>query len=213
MSGFAQRKFDHDEARRRYAAGETKAGIARDFGVTRTAVLRVVSPGYRAKQEVRLAEYYERNRVPCEGCGTPCLLPHIGGKKKHSDGRALCGRCRADEMIERIRFDENADIVAVRCCLRDCANGERWQPPENFSRGAKFRDLRPGGIHGLCRTCQTRARQQYRLARRVPCSGCGTLVLHERRRRDKPPECRSCAMKRVNRERRERHGTHTAKTH
>lgn len=202
MSGFAQRKFDHDEARRRYAAGESMGALASEFGVSRNAVFRVVNARYAESQKRAREAYYERNRVPCEGCGKPCLAVHVGGKKVHNpDGRALCVRCRADEHLERIRFDDNAEIVAVRCNMLDCANGERWQPPENFARGTAHRNLRDGGIHSQCRACLTRARREYRHARRVPCVGCGTLVDHEHPRGDKPPECRTCANRRTGHER------------
>lgn len=161
-----QRRFDHDEARLRYQDGESVAAMAREFGVTESAIWQVVSESTRRCSQRATAAYLARNRVPCDNCGKPgVLLPHIGGKKGRGDGRALCHRCRSDEKIERLRFDlETAELVAVRCVSLDCANGERWQPPENFTNGTRFRWLREGGIHSHCRACQTRARREYRRA-------------------------------------------------
>lgn len=209
----APRRFDHEEATRRYQAGESCTELAAAFGVTYNAIWHAVTEGGAACNRRSKAAYYDRHRVPCEGCGEPCLDLGVPGKARHNpDGRALCRRCRADERIERLRFDENAEIVAVRCSMVDCANGERWQPLENFPRGSRLRSIVEGGIHGQCRACQTRARQAYRLARRVPCSGCGTLVNHEHPRGEKPPECQSCANRRIRRERR-RDGQHATQTH
>jgi hypothetical protein len=64
------RKFDHDEARRRHKAGETAAALAREFGVSHTAVLRAVNPKIRKRLDSYSLEYNRDHRTPClGGCG------------------------------------------------------------------------------------------------------------------------------------------------
>lgn len=157
-----QRKFDHDEAKRRYANGETASGLAREYGVTVTAVWCVVSERGKTVQLRSRAVFYARNHVPCETCGNQTLGLIAGKKVGNPDGRILCRRCRSDEMRERLRFNEHGTLVSVRCVTSDCANGERWQPPGNFTRGKRHREVREGGIHSQCRACQTRARRERR---------------------------------------------------
>jgi hypothetical protein len=155
------RKFDHEEAASRHAAGESVASLAAAYGVTKNAIYRVISPGWKERE----LAYNKRWRTgSCEECGGPAMRL-IGGKKKHNpDGRMLCARCRSDALRERLRFDELGNLAAVRCIHLDCANGERWQSPENFTRGMRHREIREGGIHQSCRACQTRAKQRYRAA-------------------------------------------------
>lgn len=157
------RKFDHDEARRRYTAGEKASALAAEFGVTSNAVLRIASPGAGEAFKRASAAFYARNHVPCEVCGKSCLGLTITSKAKRCpDGRALCIRCRADERRERLLFDEQGNLVSVRCLALDCANGERWQSPDNFANGQRHREVRAGGIHNRCRACGTRDRREYR---------------------------------------------------
>lgn len=159
----AKRKFDHDDARRRYAAGEGPTALAREYGVSVNAVRYVVNDNDAANSRKQSAHYYARHTVPCEVCSTPTLDLGITSKRIHNrDGRILCARCRADAKRERLLFDDNGRLVAVRCTSADCANGERWQSPDNFTRGQRHREVRDGGIHGLCRACQTRARRDHR---------------------------------------------------
>jgi hypothetical protein len=157
------RKFDHEEAKCLYKEGRTITDIARHMGVTWHAVARIVARRYRETRERAQAAYRERHTAPCEGCGKSCLAT-THASRRVLDGRALCVRCRADEKTERLRFDDDGNLVAVRCRSADCANGERWQPPSHFTRGTGSGHIREGGIHGQCRACQNRARREYRHA-------------------------------------------------
>lgn len=177
------RKFDHDEARARHAAGETIGDLAREYGVDYHAVWQVVTPGAQAAV---LANNKRWRTTTCDICGGPAMR-NIAGKKEHNpDGRVLCLRCRANEKRERLLFNDAGELVAVRCSNLDCANGERWQPPDRFTRGHRHREVREGGIHTQCRACQTRSRQRWRERRKVPCVNCGKPRLGDetRRRRD-----------------------------
>lgn len=169
------RRFDHDEARARHAAGEKVADLARAYGVTANAIYFVVSPEARE----RALAYSRRWRTgSCADCGGPAMRPTPGSSKQiHADGLTLCNRCRRVRKRERLAFDTNGVLVRVRCTSRDCANGDRWQPPEHFARGSRFRDVRDGGIHNLCRACLTRARQSYRERHKLPCGRCGAPCL------------------------------------
>lgn len=160
-----QRKFDHDEARCRWKAGESVTGLAREFGVSVKAIYRVVDPEVGRLMRERVTRKYA---AVCENCGGPCIsIRHPAKRRSSPDGRDLCIRCRSDEKIERLRFDPvTNELVAVRCNMLDCANGDRWQPPDRFPRGSQFKDLREGGIHGVCRSCGTRMRANHRARNR-----------------------------------------------
>lgn len=164
------RKFDHDEAVRRVTAGESMREIAQDYGVSHgaiyLAVKRLTDPGFAKAENARV----KRSRtVVCEVCGGPACALIKAKLVSNPDGRVLCGRCRGVEKRERLRFDEDGKLIAVRCNMRDCANGERWQPPYEFPGGVTYRDVRANGIHSVCRACNTRMRRRSRerLARAV----------------------------------------------
>lgn len=189
------RKFDHDNARRRRAAGETVAALAAEYGVTQSAIRLALTPERNPHRRVVQKAW---QTTTCEDCGGPALKLAAGKAKHNTDGLTICRGCRSKRRRERVRFDDSGTLVAVRCANLDCANGDRWQPPENFPGGSRFKDVREGGIHNACRACGTRQRRKYREARKIPCShGCGALVFHERRDLDKPPECRTCANSRT----------------
>lgn len=159
------RTFDWDEARARYKRGETLKQIADSYGVSDSAVWRMLKPERLARDRAAAAKWNEKFRVSCETCGDPCLSVEHPAKAPHNpDGRTLCARCRGDEKTERFLFNERGSLVSVRCVMLDCANGERWQSPDNFPRGSRSRHIREGGIHGQCRACLTRARREYRAA-------------------------------------------------
>lgn len=161
----APRRFDHDEARRLRAAGVRVAVIAEAMGVSPFSIYRATDDKIiereRAAQRTKFI-------VECENCGEDCWSADHPSKRLGHDGRSLCARCRNDEKIESLRFDPaTAELIAVRCGIIGCANGERWQPPENFTRGIRtYGGLIPDGIHGQCRACQTRARREYRARHR-----------------------------------------------
>lgn len=169
-----ERRFDYGAARARRAAGESLESIAADLGVSRTAVSRATNPRVRERMDTTARKW---RTGTCEECGGPAMRIVTGKKQHNRDGRILCLQCRAKTRRERLRFDDKGTLVAVRCATVDCANGERWQPPENFPKGVPFKDVRPGGIHGMCRACNTRTRQRYREAHKVPCETCGAPCL------------------------------------
>lgn len=156
------RSFDHEEAKRRYEAGERVVDLAGEYGVSAAMVYLAINPASKRKR----VEYARGWRTAeCEVCGGPAMRADVGTKRATSqDGRTLCFRCRAGERRERLRFDDAGTLVAVRCSHLDCVNGERWQPPENFGRGERHREIRDGGIHGSCRSCLTRSKRRYRAA-------------------------------------------------
>ena len=66
------RKIDYAEAKRRYEEGETIASIARRFGVTPTAIRRVVLPGFRERMLVSARKSQRLLRLrgrACPSCG------------------------------------------------------------------------------------------------------------------------------------------------
>lgn len=159
----AQRKFDWDAARRRVASGETIAEVARSLGVSETSVWRILTPERLAADAAR-TRAWNRSGV-CEECGkegvTSAAFRALKKDRTH-DGRVLCARCRGITRRQRFRFDDSGVLVAVRCQAHDCASGERWQPPDEFFGGVRYRDVRPKGFASTCRSCQNRARRDYR---------------------------------------------------
>lgn len=184
------RKFDHDEARRRYAAGESKTALAREYSVSSTAVARVVD----RRVAKRMYAYTRAGFLSvCEECRGPAIHNPYN-KRRAADGRILCHVCRGKAARTALEYTPGGVAVAAWC-----AACKRMLPFDEFPRGQRFKDVRPGGIHNSCRECQTVLRRNYREARKVPCShGCGTLVLHERPDPNKPSECQPCAIRRVN---------------
>lgn len=167
---FYVRRFDHEEARRLRSEGATIRELADRYGVTQAAIHRATTPGAMERD----LEAGRRHRAStCEECGG-YAMKITGGKAQHNvDGRILCVTCRGRNRRERYRFDADGALIAVRCTSLDCANGERWQPPQNFPKGRPAQDLRDGGIHNCCRSCQTRMRQAFRERRKIPCVQCG----------------------------------------
>lgn len=149
------RRFDHDEAARRHAAGETIRALAAAYGVTFNAVYRAATPGAKERD---LAALRQRSTVLCEGCGRPRSPNRI----RYGDGRLLCHACRVKTNTTRFRFDPDGTLIAVRCNIVACVNGERWQPPENFAGGLQGRDIRAKGFTGQCRACNTAYRRDLR---------------------------------------------------
>lgn len=194
------RRFDHEEAAVRRARGERVADLAAEYGVTERAVvlaIRRLNPEARARDN---AYAKARRAGVCEVCGGPATRV-AARKHDNPDGRCLCHRCRSNERRERLAFDETGRLTSVRCGSLDCANGERWQPPDHFTRGNRHREVREGGIHEQCRACQTRVRQRYREARKVPCDTCGKPCLppNEKGRRGRADRacCRDCYFART----------------
>lgn len=189
------RKFDHDAARVRHAAGEKIADLASEYGVTTSAVYLIVTPGARERQVAAARRYHT---AVCERCGgRACAL--VGGKLKNNpDGRLLCVHCRG--IVRR----ENVSLAADGTVLRLwCSTCRSWKPPAAFGRGTLYRDLRDGGFHKTCRSCLTVLKRDWRDRNKVPCShGCGTLVDGKNLRQPgKAPECGPCSLKRIHAER------------
>lgn len=164
------RRFDHDEAVRRHAEGETIAALAREYGVTDRAVRRVVTPG---GQERDLQATRRWRTSVCETCGGPAMKL-VGGKKAHNpDGRLLCRICRAKRRRKKLRYDPATGEVKLACG----ACGET-KPVAAF--GARVRRaLAEGRATGgcCCTACSTARRTAFRNRRKVPCERCGKPCL------------------------------------
>jgi hypothetical protein len=190
------RRFDHEEAARRRANGERLTDLAREYGVSKSAVaqaIRNLTPeGREAYRESHRA--YQRSGV-CEVCGGTATV--MSQKPTSPDGRNLCARCRRREERTSVRLDDDGNAVWVRCTT--C---REWRVPADFTRGQRYPDLREGGFHNQCRPCNTVLRRSYRQRNRVPCEDCGTPVegkgrANTRGPADRPYLCRPCAMRRL----------------
>lgn len=169
------RKFDHDEARARYQAGERISDLAKAYGVSTTAVARVVDE--RVAQ--RMAEAHERFRLSgrCDVCGG-----QMSGHSR-STGSRRCRRCAA-----------LAQATSVRNTMLLCMTCRVWKPDEDFPRNRAERIARRGR-HTQCRACATVSRREYRNRSKQPCVDCGAPALppsEKGLRGWEAPRCRSC---------------------
>lgn len=177
-----QRKFDHDEARRRYANGESVRRLAERYGVSTTRIYQIVNPaaGERAAEQ---SSRWMANGT-CRDCG--------GRASRHSVNETH--RCRA--------CADKANRITVRDTELQCVTCREWKPDETFpfahNRNTQARRHR----HRACRACCTIARRTYRDRNKVPCAaGCGRLVLapnealaSAKQKGSQPTgKCRSCA--------------------
>jgi len=131
-----QRRFDWEQARARYQAGEAMTAIAASYGVTREAVRRVVDAAYYAREQARLAARQKTGR--CVDCGREINLRST--------------RCRHCAGIAR--------RTTVRPNTLYCSACDQWKPDSAFYHDARNPARR---YHGwMCKTCNNQARRRYR---------------------------------------------------
>ena len=183
MSGRVyERKFDWDEAKRLRKEGMPLARIGALLGVSYAAIDRVTNP-------VRYAQMRHSNDVyQCSGTCVDCgaTISRNGTKPV-----ARCRPCQARNLTTTVR-DET--LRCFRC-------GE-WKPDDAFTLSTSRQYEHRRRRIAMCRTCDTRARQAYRLRRKVPCAnGCGTLVLPPNETGSQYPTglCRNCWQESVRR--------------
>lgn len=134
-----QRKFDHEDALRRKEAGETVASLAREYGVSESAVWAAISPRTKACNLRAAAARRERGR--CERCG---------GWKHGGTPAKLCASCAMDDRATGVREHE-----------LHCFSCGEWKPDAEFPYN-KGGQQRRRGRHSQCRVCQTIARRDHR---------------------------------------------------
>lgn len=170
------RRFDHAEARRRYKAGETLTELAREYGVSPEAVRYAVDDRTRRRMVLASMDYQSSGK--CEKCGKPC--------SKAPNKVSRCKSCADDRRVTTVR---KATLKCVLC--------KQWKRDDAFNMDTG--QPRRRNRHASCVACDTSAKRAWREVRKVPCSGCGVLVLHEIRRPKgiNLHECPSCARRRV----------------
>lgn len=133
------RKFDWDEAARMHASGMSKAAIARQLGVSTTAVAIALDPEMRERYARRAHEWTRDGR--CPDCG--------GKATRHGPKQLHCRRCASLRRITTVREDT----------LR-CTTCKTWKPDEDFpsDRSQPHRRNRSR----QCRPCQTIAKRRWR---------------------------------------------------
>jgi Zn ribbon nucleic-acid-binding protein len=162
------RKFNYQEARDRYAAGETIEAIARDFGVTGNTVRRVVSPEYAARLQ-ETSRRYTMSGV-CPDCGKP-------GTVKRRGVSSRCAECGYAAQRTSVRVDEQGEVTEIRC-----GTCKTWKPPEDYSPCRRKLVIRSHG-NRICRDCDTAHRKAYRERNKVPCVRCGKPSFSEKERK------------------------------
>jgi len=131
-----QRRFDWEQARARYQAGETMTAIAASYGVTREAVRRVVDAAYYARERARLAARQKTGQ--CVDCGRPI--------------KPRSTRCLVCSGVAR-RTTVRPDTLLCSMC-------GAWKPDSAFSHDAGNPARR--NRRWLCKTCDAQVRSRYR---------------------------------------------------
>lgn len=175
-----KRKFDHDEARRRWLNGETLTALANDYAVTLTAVKRAVDVTTCVRMDLNTKAYYDRNggnksNYDTCSCGNP--------KRK---GAKQCASCYNATLPQQISPD---GLLWCPVCKTHRPTTEFPFDPKVPSRNFRRR---------YCRSCDTKARQDYRERHKVPCVYCGAPALPESekgKRGHSDPRCRDCWRK------------------
>ena len=146
-----ERKFDWDEATRRYECGDPIKEIAADLNVTYTAVYRVVRSDVRERMRVTGAAWIMSG--VCEECGKP----GVSRNREHP---------RCEECATKARATSVGDGIL------QCMSCREWMPDDGFPMNRAGRVLRRGR-HYNCRVCLTKQRQDYRERHKIPCVKCG----------------------------------------
>lgn len=170
-----KRKFDHDEARRRRGEGESVSAIAASYGVSPLAVARATDPHMRAKMDVASREWMAAHprRDLCD-CG-----------REKSKSSKRCRECYVATLAHADPVDASGNVWCTACA--------RYLSPSLFLHDPR-KPLR-GFRRTFCRSCETKARQDFRERRKIPCVCCGAPALpkiEKGARGGELPRCRAC---------------------
>jgi hypothetical protein len=134
-----QRSFDWDEARRLHVEGRSYASIAKEMGVSDSAIaLACNEETYRKTRERARAWIYAGK---CPDCGAPAT---------RAGGQSRCRKC-AFEKMSTVRGDEAR-----------CSTCQEWKPLDAFTKSNDpYRRVR-----GECRACGTVRRREWRAKNR-----------------------------------------------
>jgi hypothetical protein len=138
----SRRRFDHDEALRRYRdLGLSIPAIAKQMGVSNASVRLVCDPDYR--ERCRESTRRSAKSARCIDCGATIWK-----------GRMRCRPC-----AQRLR------ATTVREDTLRCSECGEWKPDREFpwQRGKVARRER----HSVCRGCQAVVRRRSRAARKA----------------------------------------------
>ena len=166
------RKFDWDEAKRRYEAGETQREIARSVGVSKNSVLFALNSLARARHRKRNAEW--QRKALCAVCGGQC--------SRHGGQDPASYRCRD--------CTNKAKATSVRDAELRCLTCREWKHDLAFPHHRLETARR--GRHASCRDCNTALRKAYRERIKVPCDKCGKPRLPAQETQGATGLCRNC---------------------
>lgn len=141
MTRIYPRKFDWEDARRRYEHGHTFTEIAQDFGVTWAAINRIISPG--AYERYANASRAWQLTGTCDICGASATRRAKGLPTR-------CRDCSAKSLA-----------TSVRDTTLWCATCKQWKPDDQFSRSNSVSKLRRGR-HRQCAACNTIKKRDWR---------------------------------------------------
>lgn len=170
-----RRTFDHEQARRRWLAGESQSALAREYGVSQSRISQVVSDVHSAT--IRYYQEHVKLAGRCQRCGAPT------NRAAQYQGSRHCRDCAYKLLATSVRDD------ALRCFK--CG---QWKNDDDFPRSSA-KTARRRGRHTACRACNTKARQAYRERHKVPCVGCGKPALPPNEKGAGGaafPRCREC---------------------
>jgi hypothetical protein len=165
------RKFDHEEARLRHKyLDETYPQLAERYGVSESAIEHVINdtPERRERLKRNRHAWYIREgwKVQYDHC--EC------GRWK----RKVSATCRACYLREK--FAEQ--VVAGRLLCLKC---REYKDPDEFPRSRHRKAEHRFGLDSWCRDCSSKARNEHRHRRRIPCVRCGRPRSHPHDRGNK----------------------------
>lgn len=168
------RRFDHDEARGRYAAGDSVPRLALRYGVSQAAISRIVVPGQYEKFNTRSVAWQQGGS--CPDCG-------VRTTRRTTTWNLRCRRCAHE--IHR---------TSVRPDTLFCSKCGEWKPDDQFPSAKNASLAARRHRHRICRPCGTAMRRDYRNRQKVPCVRCGNPCLPEREKGPRASDAGLCVV-------------------
>lgn len=143
------RKFDWDEARYRFSLGESISDLAKEYGVTYTAVHNAVTPGAYEKLLER-GKKWAKGTEQCTRCNAP-----VNRVARRNFGSKLCVQCARDD---RMAIYISRTVREHELYCRGC---NTWKVDEDFGIYKRAPEYRRGR-HFACKVCCATARRDRR---------------------------------------------------
>lgn len=128
------RKFDHDEAKRRYDAGENILSLSKSFAVSKSSIRRAIFPEVKARMDRAASNHTYNKRVPCRGgCGRKVWMHNKG-----TNPSGLCPRCYGKSIRKELQHGTEHKYTRDKCrCVKCIAAASAARRARRLKTGAK----------------------------------------------------------------------------